>query len=214
MKGIKVIIFDVDGTIFNTDELYFDVLRYELKKFNVTLTAKQYGEHGLDDVINTLALENSIVEKVQANVLRRYYNPNILLQLAFKKGILSTIHSLSQSYKLAIGSGENVEQIQMYLEHKNMGKYFDFVGHGALVPNRKSNPEYFYKIARFFGVEPSECLMVGDSVLDSHALRAGCKVAIIPSKFTQYCVFDEQCIVLRKIEDLTSILESENLINT
>lgn len=209
MQSFKVIIFDIDGTLLNTDELYFQLLKDKLNKLNVSLNEKQYALYGLDDSVFHLGLDAKIAQRVRDNVLKNYYNDQIRRKLRFKKGARSIIHSLSKQYKLAIGSGEKIEQIERYLKYKNLNRYFQFIGHGGLVPNRKSNPHYFRHIAKFFKVKPEECLMVGDSIYDTGALNAGSKVIIIPSKFTKHCTFDKQCFILDNIKALPTFLKKQ-----
>ncbi len=207
---VKIIIFDIDGTLLNTDELYFQLLKHELNKLNISLNKKQYAVYGLDDSVFHLGLDEKTAQKVRDNVSKDYYNDQILKKLKFKKGAHSIIRSLSKQYKLAIGSGEKIEQIKRYLQYQSLNSYFKFVGHGGLVLNRKSNPDYFRHIAKFFKVKPEECLMVGDSLFDADAVKAGCNVVIIPSKFTKHCVFNKQCIILNNIKELPLFLKNIN----
>lgn len=210
MQSLKVIIFDIDGTLLNTDELYFQLLKRELNKLNISFSEKQYALYGLDDSVFHLGLDEKTAQRVRDNVLKNYYNDQILKKLKFKKGARSIIRSLAKQYKLAIGSGEKIEQIKRYLKYQNLNRYFQFIGHGGLVLNRKSNPDYFRHIAKFFTVKPEECLMVGDSVFDADAVKAGCKVVIIPSKFTKHCVFNEECVILNNIKKLPLFLKNTN----
>jgi HAD superfamily hydrolase (TIGR01549 family) len=152
-------------------------------------------------------LDGKTEQEVKDNVLSNYSSDGILKNLGFKKGALSIIRSLSEHYKLAIGSGEKIGQIERYLKCKNLNRYFRFIGHGGHLLNKKSNPDYFRQIAGFFGVKPEECLMVGDSMFDADAAKAGCKVVIIPSKFTKHCVFDKDCIILNHINKLPLFLK-------
>ena len=208
--GVKVIIFDIDGTLLNTDELYFQLLKHELGKLNISFNEKQYALYGLDDAVFHLGLDKKTAQRVRDNVLKNYYNDKIFDKLRFKKGAYSVISSLAKQYKLAIGSGEKIKQIKRYLKHQNLNQYFQFIGHGGLVLNRKSNPDYFRHIAKFFKVKPEECLMVGDSLFDAHAIGAGCRVIIIPSKFTKHCVFNKKCVILSNIKKLPLFLKNTN----
>mgnify|MGYP001593552769 CR=1 FL=1 len=214
MQSFKVIIFDIDGTLLNTDELYFQLLKHELKKLNVSFNEKQYAVYGLDDSVFHLGLDKKTAQRVRDNVLKNYYNDKIFDKLRFKKGAHSIVRLLSKQYKLAIGSGEKIEQIERYLKYRNLNQYFQFIGHGGLVANRKSNPDYFRYIANFFKVKPEECLMVGDSIFDADAIKAGCKVVIIPSRFTKHCRFDKHCYIFQNIKELPLFLKNTNIHNT
>ncbi len=214
MKLLKVIIFDIDGTLLNTDELYFQLLKRELSKLNISINEQQFALLGLDDSVFHVGLDEKVAQQVRNNVLKKYYHDQIFKKLQFKKGAFGIIRLLSKKYQLAIGSGEKIEQIERYLQYQHLGSYFQFIGHGGLVHTRKSNPEYFRKIARFFKVKPEECLMVGDSKYDIEAVKAGCTVVIIPSKFTKYCTFDNDCIILNDIKELVRFLETSNSHNS
>lgn len=209
MPSVKVIIFDIDGTLLNTDELYFKLLKKELYKSGISLNEKQYGVYGLDDSIFHLGLSKKIATKINQSVLKKYYQLQTLKKVRFKKGVSRTIQALYRKYNLAIGSGEKLEQVMKYLDQTNSKHYFQFIGHGGLVNNRKSNPEYFQLIAKFFKVKTEECLMVGDSLYDTEAAKAGCKVVITPSKFTKHNDFKRKYTVLHKISDLIKFLKSD-----
>ena len=93
------------------------------------------------DKLMEKARKEKTAQRVRDNVLKNYYNDQILKKLRFKKGAYSIIRSLSKQYKLAIGSGEKIKQIERYLKYQNLNRYFQFIGHGGLVFNRKSNPD-------------------------------------------------------------------------
>jgi pyrophosphatase PpaX len=213
MQSIKIIIFDLDGTLLNTDELYFRLLKRELRKYKISLNEKQYGQCGLDDAVFHVGLDEITANEIRERVHKAYYNDKIMKAVRFKKGAYKIIRELSKYYQLGIGSGEKIEQIERYLNCKNLRKYFKFIGHGGLVPQRKSNPQYFYSIARFFNVKPQECLMVGDSGYDANAAWAGFKVVIIPSKFTRHCVFGKECRILNNLTELLHLLKTEKVIS-
>lgn len=202
----KVIIFDVDGLLFNTDELMFLELRRALKEIGIPIDEAFYANHGYDDCIYALDLPKEQSETIMQTVRKRYYNDKILKYVRLKPGVLETLQVLSHSFPLAIGSGEAKEQIERYLCHFSIADHFSFIGHGMMVPNRKSNPEYFYTIARHFSVSPGECLHVGDTIIDQNALKAGTPVVIIPTRYSRHIAFDPRCRILDSIDQLPHML--------
>ncbi|MEZ4087706.1 MAG: HAD-IA family hydrolase [Candidatus Gracilibacteria bacterium] len=205
MATTEVIIFDVDGTLLNTDEVHFQLLRSVLLKLGISINEEFYGKNGLDDSVFSVGLSEEEVDAVKEKIRKTYYSDTILPKLKLKQGALDIIQNLAGKYKLAIGSGEKKEQIQRYLDHFKLNKFFEFIGHGQMVPMRKSNPLYFQTIADFFKVKTENCLMVGDSPHDARASDVGCKTVIIPSRFTQYLTFDERCHIMTSLEDLLKI---------
>ena len=194
--NVKVVIFDVDGVLFDTDEVYFRYLKQALGNIGRVIDEEFYALHGYDDCLYELDLSEEQIRDVLLELKERYYSDDILRDIRLKKDVMSVLKHLSCSLRLATGSGEHKVQIERYLRHFGITEYFSFIGHGALVEGRKRNPEYFHAIARHFGVQPDECLHIGDSPYDQHALAAGVNVAIIPTKYSSHIKFDPRCHVL------------------
>ena len=206
---IKVVIFDVDGVLFNTDEIYFTYLQKALQEIGVQIDQKFYALHGYDDCIFSLSLSRKDIASVKGKMRERYYGDGMIAHLRMNNGILPVLKSLSRVMQLATGSGEKKSQIERYLKHFSLSKLFTFIGHGRLVPGRKGNPAYFYAIADYYRVKPNECLHVGDTLTDQHALQAGVSVAIVPTQFSKYLSFDPRCHMLESIESLPLLLKHE-----
>ncbi|MEK7092004.1 MAG: HAD family phosphatase, partial [Patescibacteria group bacterium] len=204
---IKVIIFDVDGVLFNTDEIYFMYLQKTLREIGIKIDQEFYAFHGYDDCIYSLSLSQREIAAVKKKMKKRYYGDGMITHVRMNSGILPILKSLFPVMRLAIGSGEKKSQIQKYLDHFFISEFFTFIGHGRLVPGRKSNPAYFYAIANHYGVKPSECLHIGDSLVDQYAFRAGMQVAIIQTPYFKYLSFDPRCHILKSIESLPLLLK-------
>ena len=107
IRGIlrpKVIIFDVDGLLFNTDELMFIELQRALAQAGVTIDESFYARNGYDDCISALDLSPERKEEILRTVRERYYTDDILPRLRLKPGTLKTLKELSPFVSLAIGS--------------------------------------------------------------------------------------------------------------
>lgn len=206
MTALSTIIFDVDGILLNTDEVYFSELQRVLEEIHVDIDEKFFAEHGQDDCIDDVPLSKQQREQVLRTVHERYYTDVILPKVRLKPGVRSILEQVSTTFHLAIGSGETKPQILRYLSHFSIAEYFTFIGHGGLVEGRKGNPEYFSLIAKHYGVPPGECLHVGDTLTDQSALAAGMSVVIIPTKYSMHLSFDPRCHVLKKIEELPTLL--------
>ncbi|MDD4287513.1 MAG: HAD hydrolase-like protein [Candidatus Peribacteraceae bacterium] len=202
----KVIIFDVDGVLFNTDELMFRELQRALAPSGIAIDEVFYARNGYDDCLDALDIPPEQREVILRMVRECYYTDDILPRVRMKPGVLETLKTLSPSFSLAIGSGETKEQLERYLHNFSIAEYFSFIGHGALVKGRKSNPEYFRTIMRHYGVSPQECLHVGDTPTDQNALRAGIPVIIIPTDYSRHFTFDPRCRIVASIGDLPGIL--------
>ena len=197
--------------IFNTDEVYFAFLQEALKAEGISIDEQFFMEHHYDDCIDDLGLDSQTKNRILASFRSRYYSNEILQHVRIKDGVLPVLEILSKEFHLATSSGELEAQILRYLKHFSLTKYFSFIGHGGLVEGRKSNPAYFHAIARHFGVEPGECLHVGDAPYDQQALTAGVPVVIIPTRYTAQSPVDPRCTVLKSLDALPLFLGVQGL---
>jgi len=211
---IKTIIFDVDGVLFNTDEVYFKFLQQALQHIGKEIDEDFYAQQGYDDCIYELGLSQQQIQDVLKELHENYYNDDILQKVHLKQDVRPVLHQLSATLNMATGSGERESQIKRYLQHFDIAKYFSFIGHGSLVEGKKGNPEYFHTIARHFNVQPEECLHIGDNQHDQHGLAAGVHVAIIPTKYSSHIAFDPRCHTLDSIKDIPDIIRDLSTIKT
>lgn len=209
MMRTKVIIFDVDGILFNTDEVFFSCLQSALQSIGSTIDEEFFIQHNYDDSLYHLGLRPDQIDSILQRLSATYYNDAILSHIQMKPSVHSVLDRLAPSFRLATGSGETKSQIQRYLRHFDLEKYFTFIGHGGLVEGRKGNPQYFQSIAKHYGVSPEECLHIGDTLTDQLALKAGVPVVIIPTKYSSHVTFDPRCSVLSNIEELPAFLEGK-----
>lgn len=207
-KTIRYLLWDIDGTIFNSDELYFNYLKNELAVLGISLTEKYYGQNGLDDSILTFGLSEEQISQIKTRINREYYSAALLPQLKFKKNFPQVLEELRPYFRFAIASGERKEQIESYLKHFDILSSFDAIGHGALAPGRKGNPAYFDLLCKELGVSKEEILYIGDSPSDSKIASFSIPTIIIPSCFTRYASFHPEAKILDDSSTLVGYLLS------
>lgn len=205
-KAIRYLLWDIDGTIFNSDELYFDYLKNELAMLGISLSEEYYGKNGLDDSILSFGLSEEQVAQIKTRINQEYYTDAVLARLKFKKNFPKILDELKPFFKFAIASGERKEQIERYLKHFNISNSFDAIGHGALAPRRKSNPAYFDLLCKELGVSKEEILCIGDSPSDSKIAFFSIPTVIIPSCFTRHASFHPEAKILEDSNTLVDYL--------
>lgn len=198
----KAILWDVDGLIFNSDEIYFAMLKKELEEYNITLKEHFYGGYGLDSCIHYFPIGFHNILRVQKSINTTYYTDEILPQLKYKEGMEQALKALRKKYRFAIASGEKKEQIERYLRHFNIEGLFEVIGHSESATGRKSNPLFFEFLLEKMGLTKEEVVFVGDSVIDSEVSRFGIDTCIVPSCYTKHGKFDPDAKVLNSIEEL------------
>jgi len=168
MPQVKAIIFDSDGTLFNTFELIVSAYRYVAKTHSIKPPTipeiqAQLGR-SLPDIMRTFWPDRDVDELLRTN--NDFFALNIVRAAGFDglEELLKTlyIHNL----KLAIltsGDGKNTTKLLQYHGFKH---YFSSVVSHDRITCPKPDPEGLLLAAKECGASPSETIMVGDSVQD------------------------------------------------
>lgn len=167
---IKAVIFDLDGTVTNSELLHRQAFNVLLKKYGVSITKKQW---------QTIFVGAGSRFIAQWHI-KKYHLPEDLddfvdqrrrkYQELLKKHPLKPIKGFRQfyaalqkkKYKIAIASSGHRSNVLASLRAIGLSG-IPVVGIEQ-VHFRKPNPEIFLKTAKMLGVRASECVIFEDSV--------------------------------------------------
>lgn len=186
-KRIKAVVFDMDGLMFNTEDLYDQVgqelLSRRNQSFSNELKMQLMGlpgpvayqliidEFELSDSIETLQNES---DEIFSELL-----PRGIKMLTGLEDVLLLIESLDLPKAIATSS-------HMGFASKALGVFdleprFQFVLTPSDVTHGKPHPDIYLEAASRFGIEPSQMLVLEDSVHGSRAgIAAGAVTVAIP----------------------------------
>lgn len=189
---VKAIIFDVDGTLLDTERIYikawqesgirhgFPIPMEALMKtraVNAQVATAVFQEYcGQDFPYETIRntrveIAEALIEQESPEKICKPHATQVLDQLQ-KKG-----------YTLAVASSTSHAKTVEHLEHAGLLHYFSVIVGGDMVQNGKPNPDIFLLAAEKAGAKPEECLVVGDSPADVQAAHAaGIPVIQIPDQ--------------------------------
>ncbi len=208
---IKAVIFDMDGTMLDTEHVKEEGLKYVGESLNVkiddqTLTQIRGTNNTRLKEILCNKFEGLNVEKLletREKYVEKYFENN---PIEPKKGLLELLEFLkNHDYKMAVASSSNLEVIKKYLKKVGVFDYFDVIIGGDIVTKGKPDPEIYSKCIEQLNLSKEECIGVEDTangVLSIH--RAGMKPIMIPD--LEEPSKEIENLVYAKLESLSDVI--------
>lgn len=183
MKKFAVL-FDMDGVIVDTnpahkkailqfcDKYHKQLSDEELTKYIWGRTNKEWIRHLFGEDISDAQLKLYADEKEL--LFRKIYEPDIKLL----DGLAPFLDMLEErGIPKAVGTSAPRANVDFIFKHTGLKKYFDTVLDESHVSIGKPNPEIYIKAAGALNFDPSDCIVIEDSLSGVEAgKQAGCKV--------------------------------------
>ncbi len=182
MKKISGIIFDIDGTIAQTNQLIFETIRFVTNKYlNINYTDAEiiamFGPTE-EDILSRMLNGNykagisdyyNFYEKNHSSFVKPYKGMSELLKLLHEKNI-----------PLSIYTGKGKVSAKITLEKLDLLKYFSLVITGGDIKGQKPSGEGVDIFVEKFDLKRDEVILIGDATADIYAARnAGIKGASV-----------------------------------
>jgi pyrophosphatase PpaX len=213
-NNMNTILFDLDGTLIDTNELIISTYLHTLEKYFP-------GKYTREDVLPFLGPTLHEVfgemdpDRVEEMVLD-YRTYNLANHDALVKefvGVMETIETLKiKGYKLGIVTTKREDVAFKGLRLMKLDSYFDVMIAYDHVKKVKPDPEPIFLALEKLGSKPEEALMVGDNFHDVLAGKnAGTKTAGVAwsIKGREYLAKYEPDFMLENMTDLLRILGEE-----
>jgi phosphoglycolate phosphatase len=178
-----MVLIDVDGTLVDS----VPDLAYCVDEMMKTLGRPPHGEakvrnwvgNGVERLVRRGLIGQLDGEPDEADFQRAYpiflglYAENTSKRSMLYPGIREGLSYLTGAgYRLGCVTNKAAQFTEPLLQDLGVYQYFEIVISGDSLPKKKPDPMPLLHAAKFFGVEPEDALMVGDSVSDVTAARA------------------------------------------
>lgn len=217
MKDIKLIIFDLDGTLVDAYRAIIKSFNYTMEKLNyhkqdalVICRAVGWGDENLlKPFINQKDLKKALT------IYRRHHRISLISHSRLFPDVKKVLSYLkNKDYKLAIASNRPTRFSWILIRHLNLTPYFDYVLCADKLSRIKPHPQILNKIMQRFSFKPDQTLYIGDMIIDAQAgNRARVKTIIVTtgSSTKEEIKRENPYKIVSKITDLLNILSTKTL---
>lgn len=176
---IKNIIFDFNGTIINDVDVSLDALNACIEKYvenGKPLSKKYYLDHFSFPVIYFYESVGFNFDKVDynelANYFYKYYESRAFKECGLYPGLVELLTNLKEKgYRIFILSATYLDLLKVQLDYYKIFQYFD----GLIAQENKyalSKEEIGRRAFIKYNIDPSETLMIGDTLHDVEVANA------------------------------------------
>lgn len=170
---VKVVVFDCDGVMFDTEQanrLYYNTILDQFDR--PALSREQFNYVHMSTVKEAIAYlfkDMKNLEEVYDFCKTMSYAP-LIPHMDIEPYLKPLLFRLKTRYKTAIATNRS-NTMGAVMDHFKLGTLFDMVVTSLDVANPKPHPEQLLKIMEHFKTDPEEILYIGDSKTDEQAAQ-------------------------------------------
>lgn len=183
---LKAVIFDMDGVLIDSEPIHMKAFEILFEQLGLSYEKEYYlqfigstTDHMWDTVIKDYGVsmtKDQLMEMCDKNVAK------IIGETGYPviEGVSGLIRSLHEAgILLAVASSSGKTRIENTLSKMHIISCFDVVVSGTEVAHPKPAPDTFLKAAEKLEVEPSECMVVEDSLNGMQAAKQAGMVCVM-----------------------------------
>ena len=210
---MKLVIFDMDGLLFDTEWPSFQALKEVVERRGFTFTIENYKQliglaHGKSMEVMQQMYDGKLpYEEIMIDYRKRFKEILANDGVGIKRGAIKLLDALDQrGMKKCIASSSARETIASYLKLAGLEDRFDFYISGNEVKKGKPHPDIFLEACNIAGEPVESALVLEDSL---NGLKAACAAEIrcilVPDLIDPTEEMKEKAYKI--IEDLEKVIE-------
>lgn len=182
--------FDLDGTIIDTEKYYRLHWPKAFAKFGYTITDEQgLGMRSLGNPYVEEYLQGIFGKKIETDEIKKYARSLVdesirANGLELKAGVIECLKFLkNKNVKIAIVTATAIDRTEKYVKEAKLEEYIGDIISAKNVPFGKPAPDVYLTACERLNVKPEETIAVEDSPNGvMSASRAGCNVVMVPDQ--------------------------------
>ena len=174
MENLKLIIFDLDGTLIDAYLAISSSFNYVMRRLGLksqsSATVRRLVGWGDLNLLKPYVLQKDL--KHALSLYRIHHKQSLLKHAHLYPYVRPLLRRFKKKgYKLAVASNRPSKFSRILLKHLKIGVFFDYVLCANQVRYGKPHPEMLNIIVKRFAFKKSQVLYVGDMVIDAQAGR-------------------------------------------
>ncbi len=211
MKYVALL-FDLDGTLVNSIDLYGEAVIASMKEIGDDLSQEAYrdwyirGQH-LRQMLEKFGKTEEGWPGVRGDRDRRYI-ALLKEKVAWCVGAKETLEYFFGKIPMALVTGSWMKYVDAIDATLDLKKYFqELVTVDDIGKMTKPHPHSLLLAADRLGVDPKDCLFIGDQLFDAVASKAaGMPCCIVKGAYTPEEAMDQADFVLKSLEELKALV--------
>lgn len=209
----KIIFFDNDGTLMDSEQLYYEAGKEVLLQEGIEIETEYY----LKNVMNTPKgvfgyAEKCGISSEKIPEMRQRRNRIFTELLAVRcqpiPGAKEILTHFSSQLPMAMVTSSRKRHLDIMHEKTGFLEVFDFLIFGDMVSVTKPDPELYEIAIRRSDFSPEECLAIEDSEHGiASAKKAGIPCVAIPNAFSKIHDYSQADIIIDNLLQLKDIVD-------
>jgi len=214
---IKGIIFDVDGTIADTEDIHRQAFNKAFSKFNLNWywSKEKYHEllfiSGGKERITRCLVEDKATKKnisfiKELHKCKSEYYRSILLgsDIDLRPGVKRLItEAKEKNIKIGIATNSSTENLQTLIKKTlkvEPEELFNTIVTSNVITDKKPSPEVYYRALKNLELSANKCIAIEDTANgNTSAIKAGLRTVITTHAYTADNDFDGASLVLNNL---------------
>lgn len=176
---IRALLFDIDGTLRDTDDELVDRVASMLRPFGRALPANDPKRAARRFVMRVESpvqrclgvVDRTGIDRHAHALVTRWASLRGAREMRLIDGVREMLAELGPRYELAVVSAGPRGAVERFLRQHDLSDVFSAVATGLTCRHTKPAPDPVLWAARTLGVAPAQCVLIGDTTADVIAAR-------------------------------------------
>jgi len=204
---IKAVVFDMDGTIADSEKIAQRVTKEFFSNRGIILTREEekiiFGLNWKDLVKAILKSRGLEYNQNIKNTLKERYVRTMSRDVKALPGVYDLLAEVNKNLKVGLATNSRHREVDIIFDKLGFHEYFHLKLARDHVKKGKPDPEIYLKAADTFSVKPFECVVFEDSIIGLMAAKAaGMQSVAIVNTYSREELSDKADLIIDGYKDI------------